>query len=288
MSVLQQSLVDFMRNAGEMAFMFGFFMALFYLLFAVTRKNTSRQYADFTRADTNDRFISRDFRLEFSYFLLNKAVVDLALSVLASWLTILVMNRFFPHHIFGTYIGGLPFYAQVAIGLFIADAASFFPHWFSHKFLWRFHSIHHSAEKLSWLTAARLHPVDQVPFVIGGAVIMHIFGFEGESITSAIALHSFYNLFVHANIALDYPKPVCYILGSPNYHRWHHAADKEAIDKNFATMFPVFDLVFGSYYYPRGRLPESYGLYGREQQAFPRTLGKQLLYPFKRKKKGER
>lgn len=286
MSDLQQALGSFLYNAGEALACFLIFMALFFVLFLLTKKNTTGKYADFTRADNDDPFISRDFKLEFSYFLLNKIIVELALVALASFLTVTIMDRFFPHNLLGGPVANLPFYVQVAIGLFIADAAFFFPHWFSHKFLWRFHSIHHSAEQLSWLTAVRLHPVDQIPFIVGGAAIMYIFGFEGESIVLALVLHSFYNLFVHSNLSLDFPKPLCYILGSPNYHRWHHAAEKEAIDKNFATMFPVFDLVFGSYYYPQGRLPKSYGLYGKDQAEFPKSLGKQLIHPFRRKKKG--
>ncbi|GJL84905.1 MAG: hypothetical protein DHS20C02_06800 [Micavibrio sp.] len=134
------------------------------------------------------------------------------------------------------------------------------------------------------MTALRLHPVDHLSFVIGGTIALYIFGFEGEAIVQAIFIHGAYNLFVHANINLGFPRPLCYILGSPNYHRWHHASDKEAIDKNFATMFSLFDVIFCSYYYPRDKLPKTYGLYDHSKN-YPKNFTGQILYPFQRIKK---
>ncbi len=283
-----QFLTDFLYNLGGAIYIFILHGVFFFILFFATEKNTSGGFANFRRADSDDPFITPHSRLEFYYYLFNKIITNVLLTFITAILTITILEHYFAYHIFATQIQEWPFALQVIVGLLIADAAFFFPHWFSHKFLWRFHSIHHSAEKLSWTTALRLHPVDQIPFAVGGAVVMYALGFEGQSIVLAFIIHDIYNLFVHANLSLDYPKPFCYILGSPNYHRWHHAAEKEAIDKNLATMFPVFDLIFGTYYYPRGRLPKSYGLHGKAQQAFPKTFGEQLLYPFRKKKDGAR
>jgi sterol desaturase/sphingolipid hydroxylase (fatty acid hydroxylase superfamily) len=33
-------------------------------------------------------------------------------------------------------------------------------------------------------------------------------------------------------------------------HRWHHARDVVGAGSNFATVFSVFDLAFGTYYVP--------------------------------------
>ena len=280
---MTQLLNEFWYNLTEGAVAFGVYLMAFLFLFYVTEKGSKDKYANFKRAHPDDGFFNKDFKVEFSYFLFNKLITNLVLGIIFAVTLVTFMDHFLPYHIFANTIHQWPLILQVMVGLLLADAAFFFPHWFSHKFLWRFHSIHHSAETLSWVTAARLHPVDQIPFIVGGALAMHVLGFEGQAIVYAFMIHNGYNMFVHANMTLDFPKPFCYILTSPNYHHWHHAADKVAYDKNFATMFPIFDLMFGTYYYPQGRLPEKYGLSEQEHAAFPKTFGKQLLYPFKKK-----
>lgn len=46
---------------------------------------------------------------------------------------------------------------------------------------------------------------------------------------------------LHANVSFNF----CvfkYIVSTPQFHRWHHSRSEEAIDKNFAGLFPVFFL----------------------------------------------
>ena len=44
------------------------------------------------------------------------------------------------------------------------------------------------------------------------------------------------------------------------YHHWHHAADKNAVDVNFAIHLPFLDRLFGTHYLPKTAWPERYGL----------------------------
>lgn len=275
--------IDFINAIGGAIFVAVIYGAFFYVLFLFTDKGKPGDYKNFGRADPDHKFLNSDFKIEFSYYMFNKLVTGVLLYFVITFMTIYLLQKYVPFEIFSEHINAMPFVVQVLLGLFIADVVFFLPHWFSHKFLWRFHSIHHAAEHLSWITALRLHPVDVIPFSLGAAIILHVIGFQGEAMITAILIHDTYNVFVHCNITLNYPKPLCYILGSPNYHRWHHAAEKEAIDKNFATMFPIFDLLAGTYYHP-DRLPKRYGLFEVEQKDFPKTFGGQLLYPFKKRK----
>jgi sterol desaturase/sphingolipid hydroxylase (fatty acid hydroxylase superfamily) len=84
---------------------------------------------------------------------------------------------------------------------------------------------------------------------------------------------------VHVNIKWDFG-PFCWVLASPVYHRWHHTDVARGGSKNFAATFPIFDLMFGTYYMPRGVLPDGYGV---DDPDFPKTFGAQLLYPFRSK-----
>ena len=49
------------------------------------------------------------------------------------------------------------------------------------------------------------------------------------------------------------------VVATPRYHAFHHAADVEARDKNFAFHLPVIDRLFGTQYLPDGGWPRSYG-----------------------------
>src|SRR5829696_1217790 len=75
-------------------------------------------------------------------------------------------------------------------------------------------------------------------------------------------------------------RPVRRLVATPAFHHWHHSADREAIDKNFAVHTPIWDLLFGTYYLP-DRWPSSYGLSGPRD--VPGRWVTQLLYPFARR-----
>ena len=53
--------------------------------------------------------------------------------------------------------------------------------------------------------------------------------------------------------------------------------EEEAIDKNYAIHFPWIDRIFGTYYSPKGRWPQRYGLDGEE---LPPSFIGQTLRPF--------
>ncbi len=57
---------------------------------------------------------------------------------------------------------------------------------------------------------------------------------------------------------------VWFVLNSPQYHRIHHAADARYTDCNFAALFPVYDLIFGTHRRPANDEYPSTGLVPRE------------------------
>ena len=59
--------------------------------------------------------------------------------------------------------------------------------------------------------------------------------------------------FIHANVRFEFG-PLKWLVATPQFHHWHHAAEREAIDKNFAVHLPVLDAMFGTMYLP-GRWP---------------------------------
>lgn len=188
-----------------------------------------------------------------------------------------------PHQIFDTQIQALPFFLQVFIGLLLMDLKIYIRHRFTHKYMWQTHAVHHSAGDVNWLTGARLHPSELFVDTAFTIPIMYLLGFSGDGIIYASIIVFLFNLFTHLNFNLEYPGFLRYLIGSPNFHRWHHAKlEKEAFDKNFSVVFPFIDLAFGSFYHPKGKLPQEYGIYHHEvERPINHTLLGYLVYPFR-------
>jgi sterol desaturase/sphingolipid hydroxylase (fatty acid hydroxylase superfamily) len=48
---------------------------------------------------------------------------------------------------------------------------------------------------------------------------------------------------------------------------------------NFAGTFPIWDLLFGTFYMPEHEMPDAYGI---ADKSFPEGFGAQMLYPFRK------
>ena len=175
-------------------------------------------------------------------------------------------------------MGGLPWLVQFAFAVLIADLAEYAAHRLVHTvpFLWRFHAVHHSAKSLDWIAGSRAHFVDDV--IIRGAVLMPIvlLGFSQSVLAGYLVFVTLHATWTHCNFGPTSAWLEKFLV-LPRHHHWHHAVEKEAIDKNYAIHFPWIDRIFGTYYSPKGRWPQRYGLDGEELS--PSFIG-QTIRPF--------
>ena len=194
-----------------------------------------------------------------------------------------VLVPYLPVRIFQAEIAAMPVWIQVILALLILDFALYIRHRFVHEFCWPFHAVHHSAPRISWTTADRLHPIDNLIMGAINLVVLHVLGFRGEGMVYAVMIKQFLNYFNHSNIVLDYGFPLRYIFVSPNMHRWHHATTKDAINKNYCIIFSFYDVLFGTFYVPEGQVPSKYGSGYEPDKRFlahPNYLD-DFVYPFK-------
>jgi sterol desaturase/sphingolipid hydroxylase (fatty acid hydroxylase superfamily) len=74
--------------------------------------------------------------------------------------------------------------------------------------------------------------------------------------------------------------PLNYLFSMAELHRWHHARDLHEANTNYGSNLIVWDLVFGTFYWPRDRQPpEDIGI--PDLPAFPQGYWGQLLSPFR-------
>ena len=128
----------------------------------------------------------------------------------------------------------------------LADLGFYIAHRMFHsvQWLWRFHAIHHSIEELDWLAAVRVHAFDQA--VTKGASILPLLalGFDTGAITISSGIYFWHSLLLHANVRMTFG-PLRWLIASPVFHHWHHAARPDARGQNYAGQLSFLDKLFG-------------------------------------------
>jgi lathosterol oxidase len=177
-------------------------------------------------------------------------------------------------------VGHLPLLVQFFLAVLVADLAEYFIHRTFHKvpFMWRFHAIHHSSKSLDWIAGSRSHIVDDV-VVRAFILIPMMLVFPHNMILAYLFFVNFHATWAHCNFGptIKWLEP---FLIQPRYHHWHHTSQPEAIDKNFAIHFPWIDRIFGTYYLPKDKWPETYGLHNEK---IPAGFWRQTFYPLTRR-----
>jgi sterol desaturase/sphingolipid hydroxylase (fatty acid hydroxylase superfamily) len=172
------------------------------------------------------------------------------------------------------YVAEQPIWAQAVAVVVLSDLLVYWGHRLQHRvgFLWRFHSIHHSAEHLDWLAAHREHPLDTVYTLSLINLPAFILGFPLEVLAGLVAFRGLWAIYIHSNVRLPIG-PLRMLIGAPELHHWHHDRDRGA--GNYANISPLMDLIFGTYRCP-DREPEGFGV----SEPMPRSYLGQLLHPF--------
>ncbi|MBV9549144.1 MAG: sterol desaturase family protein [Alphaproteobacteria bacterium] len=174
-------------------------------------------------------------------------------------------------------IGTLPLWLQGAIYLVVTDFVLYWSHRLFHSgVFWKYHAVHHAPEQVEWLSAARFHPVNLLFGAIAMDVVMLLAGVSPEVFIVLGPFNTMVSTYAHANMNWT-GGPLRYVFVSPVFHRWHHVVEPR--DRNFAGVFPVWDVLFGTFYMPQGVLPQNYGI--ADMAPMPEGLGAQLLYPLK-------
>jgi hypothetical protein len=124
-------------------------------------------------------------------------------------------------------------------------------------------------------------PIDTPQFNLwfGTFLVTAIMLFLGISPTVVLFLVPFNSVtafFVHANLNWTLG-PLRFVVATPVFHRWHHARPGEGGNANFAPLFSLWDVLFGTFYMPERRVPANYGI---DDPSFPQSFIGQLVYPF--------
>ena len=225
----------------------------------------------------------RQWPVDLTYFFINSMLIEVL--TIFTLKPALIFFNWARIESLTTAIGTLPVLVQVPLILLVADFTQYWIHRTFHSVpvLWRFHAIHHSATEMDWLAGSRLHLVDVI--VTRGLTYVPIFtlGFSERAVMAYVFLVAAQATFIHSNVRWEF-RPLRKLIATPAFHHWHHSAEREAVNKNFAVHTPIWDSLFGTYYLPN-RWPIEYGL--ADGRDMPSRWVTQLTYPLRRHSRGD-
>jgi sterol desaturase/sphingolipid hydroxylase (fatty acid hydroxylase superfamily) len=181
----------------------------------------------------------------------------------------------------GLWPSDLPVAAQLLLAILVAELGHYWFHRLSHEnaWVWRLHAVHHSAPRLYWLNATRFHPLDLVCLVVFQALPLVLLGIPPRVFLLYAIAQACYGQLQHGNIDLR-TGPARWLFSTPELHRWHHSTDAREGNNNYGAILITWDLVFGTYFWPRDRrFAGPVGIAGMPR--FPTTWTGQVLAPFR-------
>ena len=147
---------------------------------------------------------------------------------------------------------GPGWWAGLAVYFLAMDLGEYLFHRAQHAVpaLWAMHSLHHSDRAFDSATAARhfwLEPgIKMATIWLAVGVLFR----APASVLVVYMLVSYWHFVVHSNTRFDFGR-WSWVLNGPGYHRLHHSEAAEHFDVNFASLFPIFDVVSGAYRRPK-------------------------------------
>jgi sterol desaturase/sphingolipid hydroxylase (fatty acid hydroxylase superfamily) len=148
-----------------------------------------------------------------------------------------------------------------AIYLVLFDFVDYWLHRGQHRFgwWWSLHAVHHSQRQMTQWSDQRNHLIDDLIRDVAMAMVAVAFGAEPGQFVALIIASRVLQSLQHANLRWRWPGPLEGVLVSPSFHRLHHAIgyghEGAARGVNFAVLFPIWDILFGTADWRPGFVP---------------------------------
>jgi sterol desaturase/sphingolipid hydroxylase (fatty acid hydroxylase superfamily) len=174
---------------------------------------------------------------------------------------------------------GMPHLLSVLIGClaaaYVGDFVYYWCHRFQHRYLWRFHAVHHSVREMSGVTAYH-HVSEQIFNFLLYTVPLSLVTRDPLVIPMLGWLLALQGNYLHSPTWINFGPLGRYWIDN-RYHRIHHSIEERHFDKNFGLFTTLWDSLFGTAYFPaRDEWPQTGVADFRE----PASVRDFLLSPF--------
>ncbi|MBI1205790.1 MAG: sterol desaturase family protein [Azospirillum sp.] len=175
--------------------------------------------------------------------------------------------------------------AGLACDLVLLDCWLYWWHRANHELplLWRFHQVHHLDPFLDSTSALRFHFGEVLLSAGVRALVIAVLAMPLSSVLVFETLVLLGALFHHSNLRLapGVEKLLSRLVVTPSIHWVHHHAVRRDTDSNYATLFSLWDLLFGSRSPTRREAAMPIGIENQREPALPGLL----LLPFRRRRR---
>ncbi len=178
---------------------------------------------------------------------LERKVTNIGLNMTFTALIFVAAMYFFSAQLFhANATPAVMIFGEVLASLMLYDLLYYFMHRTLHhpKLMKFIHGIHHRARFPTTMESLFLHPVEAfagLVLLLGSTMV--IGPVNWISFLLIIFIHTIANVLVHMNLVLPHP-----IFKLSNFwavkHDYHHG---KHLNRNFASIFPFWDMMFGTY-----------------------------------------
>ncbi|MGE3147591.1 MAG: sterol desaturase family protein [Pseudorhodoplanes sp.] len=155
---------------------------------------------------------------------------------------------------------------MTAVAFLAFELGYWFHHYLSHRipFMWEFHKVHHTAEVLTPVTLARVHPLDTVTYYnilalsmgTANGVMSYLFGatlyeftITDKNLLLVLFIHAYLHL-QHTHLWIAFRGWLGRVLLSPAHHQIHHSSNPAHFNKNLGNCLAIWDWLFGTLHIP--------------------------------------
>jgi sterol desaturase/sphingolipid hydroxylase (fatty acid hydroxylase superfamily) len=153
-------------------------------------------------------------------------------------------------------------------------------HRISHEnfFMWKMHSSHHAPIRMYWGNSYRLNPIYHIGVSFLSILPFLIVGVDPKVFAIYNAALGIMANFQHGNIVIKYGF-LNKIFSTAEIHKWHHSVVLDEAMTNYGALLSIYDVLFGTYYNPSGRIPKELGLTNEPWYPIDDYF-KQIIVPF--------
>ena len=141
-------------------------------------------------------------------------------------------------------------FGRMLLFVLLNDFLQYWVHRARHRWAWwwELHKLHHSATEFNAITSSRGHPLDIAAIVIVSSVPLALLGGSVSDFLLLSLVLGAHAAISHSMLDWNWGWFGRYVVFSPIGHRIHHSPQQEHYDKNFGSIFPVWDWLFGTLY----------------------------------------
>lgn len=155
------------------------------------------------------------------------------------------------HHFGVLHWLALPAWAAWPLAIVFIDFWQYCWHVMSHKipFLWRFHKVHHADAEMDASTGVRFHTGEVFLSTLSRIAVFPLLGLELQHLAVYELLALPVILFHHSNIGISArtDRLLRPFIVTPFIHWVHHSNYQPETDSNYASLFSIWDRIFGTF-----------------------------------------